>query len=425
VSFEFKLPDLGEGVAEGEIVSWKVTLGDHVEEDQPLVEVMTDKATVEIPAPKTGKIEKILAEPGAVVPVGEVLVVIDDAASEDAAVAPAEEEATPTATPEPAPAPPVAEEKAPPAPAAGPTTAAAGQKVLATPSTRKLARELGVDIANITGTGPRGRITQEDVRASGTTVKAPVTAPADVATATPLATGAPSASDERIPYRGLRKAIGDQMVKSAYTAPHFTLVEEVDMTEIARLRQQFKPEAERMGFKLTYLPFVVKALATALQRHPILNSTLDEEAGEVVLSADAHVGFALDTERGLMVPVIRDARRRNIYEIAAELQRLSEAGRSGSITREELSGSTITISSAGSIGGLFATPIINHPEVAILGVYRIEDRPVVMDGEIVVRKMMYLSVTLDHRVVDGGEAARFLNTMKSMLGDPSLMVMGA
>jgi len=260
---------------------------------------------------------------------------------------------------------------------------------------------------------------QEAPREAETAEEAPAPRPK----AAPHAGGARGAVAETVPYRGIRKKIGDQMVRSAFTAPHFTLVEEVDMTEIDRLRENARPEAEKRGTKLTYLPFVVKALVAALKKHPTLNSTLDEEAGEQVIYSDVHVGFALDTERGLLVPVIRDAHRKNVYEIAGDLGRLSEAGREGSIAREDLVGSTITVTSAGSIGGLFATPIINHPEVAIVGVYRIEDRPVVKDGAVVVRKMMYLSITLDHRVVDGGEAARFMNTMKRYLGDPTTLVL--
>jgi pyruvate dehydrogenase E2 component (dihydrolipoyllysine-residue acetyltransferase) len=428
VALEFNLPDLGEGVAEGEIVEWKVAVGDTVTEDQPLVEVMTDKATVEIPSPQAGVIEKIAAEPGAVVPVGDLLVVIGGGSGSAAApaeeAAPAKEaeaveEAAPAAS---EPAPEAAPKAAPPAaPKAAP--AAASGSVLAAPATRKLARELGVELGSTAGTGPRGRVTKDDVRLASSGGAAPV---AGAAARTPEAVQRPSAGEETvIPYRGLRKKIGDQMVRSAFTAPHFTLVEEVDMTALYDLRKAMKPQAEARGVKITYLPFIMKALCAAVKQHPGLNGILDEAAGEVVTYRDVNIGFALDTDKGLMVPVINDANRKNVYELSEDLSRLAEAGRTGSITREELNGSTITITSAGSIGGLFATPVINHPEVAILGVYRMEDRPVVIEGEIVVRKMMYLSITLDHRVLDGGEAARFMNTMKRLLGDPRSMLMEA
>ncbi len=426
MSFEFKLPDLGEGVAEGEIVEWKVQVGDQVEEDQPLVEVMTDKATVEIPSPSSGIVEKILAEPGAVVPVGEVLVVIG---GEGTAASPAALAEGAAKSESPAPAPSAAVEAKPvptptPAPAPAPTPAKAEEKVLATPATRKLARDLGIDINQVTGTGPRGRVTKDDVRLfqapAAKTAEPPSPQTAVGASAAPVV---PSGAVEHIPYRGIRKKIGDQMVKSAFGAPHFTLVEEVDMTAINELRKGVKEEAAQRGVKVTFLPFIMKALVAALKQHPTLNGRLDEEQGEILQFSDVHIGFALDTDRGLMVPVITHAHRRNVFELAGELQRLSAAGRDGSITREELNGSTITITSAGSIGGLFATPIINYPELAILGVYRIEDRPVVIDGEIRVRKMMYLSITLDHRIIDGAEAARFMNTMKRLLGDPTRLLL--
>ncbi len=418
MSFEFKLPDLGEGVAEGEIVEWKVQVGDQVEEDQPLVEVMTDKATVEIPSPSSGVVEKILAEPGAVVPVGEVLVVIGGEGAAAAAPAPADK----APVPDPAPAPASVPEPQPATPAA---PAKAQDKVLATPATRKLARDLGVDINLVTGTGPRGRVTKDDVRLFQTPSPS-ATSAATSAEAAPVASAAPlgeAGTVEHIPYRGIRKKIGDQMVKSAFGAPHFTLVEEVDMTAINTLRKSVKEEAAQRDVKVTFLPFIMKALIAALKQHPTLNGWFDEENGEILQFSDVHIGVALDTDRGLLVPVITNAHRRNVFELAGELQRLSAAGRDGSITREELNGSTITITSAGSIGGLFATPIINHPELAILGVYRIEDRPVVIDGEIRVRKMMYLSITLDHRIIDGAEAARFMNTMKRLLGDPTRLLL--
>ncbi|HYC78226.1 MAG TPA: dihydrolipoamide acetyltransferase family protein, partial [Planctomycetota bacterium] len=241
--------------------------------------------------------------------------------------------------------------------------------------------------------------------------------------AAPAPTG-PSGGEERVPYRGIRKAIGDQMTRSLYTAPHFTLVDEVDFTEIDALRKASKGEAEQAGVKLTYLPFVMKALTQVVRKFPQLNATLDEKAGEFVMKRDVHVGFSLDTDRGLMVPVVKHADRRGVLSIGKELTRLIDLGRAGRIGRDDLVGSTITITSAGNIGGLFATPIINFPEVAILGLYQIGDRPVVRDGEIVIRKMGYLSITLDHRVLDGGTAARVMVEMKRLLGTPALLILG-
>ena len=426
MSFEFKLPDLGEGVAEGEIIDWKVAVGDQVVEDQPLVEVMTDKATVEIPCPKAGTIEAISHEAGAIVPVGEVIIVISGKGPKTAAAKPVDVpvKAAPTPTAEAG--------STPTSTAVAKAPAATASSVLATPATRKLARELEIDLGLITGTGTRGRVTKQDVRAFA---DGNSPAPAQSLSAAPVApSAAPNApimpsrqmapgEVKEVPYRGIRKKIGDAMVTSAFNAPHFTLVEEVDMTRVAELRAGAKATASAQGIKLTYLPFIIKALAAALRHHPTLNSTLDETAGVQRISSDVHCGFALDSERGLMVPVIRNAHALSAFEIAAELQRLGEAGRAGSITRDDLIGSTISVTSAGSIGGLLATPILNHPEAAILGIYRIEDRPIVVDGEIAVRKMMYFSITLDHRIVDGAEAARFMNTMKRLLGDPAQMML--
>lgn len=420
MAFEFKLPDLGEGVAEGEIVEWKVAEGDTVTEDQPLVEVMTDKATVEIPSPRAGTIESIPHEPGAIVPVGEVIIVISGG-GEAPAASPATE-----APAKAAPAP-VAETSAPVA--ATPAAATEGNdKVLATPATRKLARELGVDLGHVAGTGPRGRITKEDVRgrvsgqSSSTTAAAPAKSAPVAAPVTPI-TSSGGGGETRTAYRGIRRKIGDAMIGSAFTKPHFTLVEEIDMTEVYDLRKSSKAAAEAQGVKLTFLPFIMKSLVAALKQHPTINGIFDEANSEIINYEDVHIGFALDTEGGLLVPVITNANRRSIFGMAGELGRLSAAGREGSISREELNGSTITITSAGSIGGLFATPIINYPELGILGVYKIEDRPVVRDGEIVVRKMTYMSITLDHRIVDGGEAARFMNTMRRLLESPTTLLL--
>lgn len=294
-----------------------------------------------------------------------------------------------------------------------------------------------MELASVPGSGPHGRVTKEDVQsraggqppappaAASAPAPAPASAPAPAPAAPPRAAPAPSPAggEERIPYRGIRKATGDQMVRSAFTAPHFTYVDEVDMTALWAARKEGAKIAEEQGIKLTFLPFIVKALCAAIRRHPTANATLDEEKGEIVVKRDVHVGIATDTDRGLMVPVIRNADRKSALEIAADLQRLAEAARTGTAKREELIGSTITITSAGSIGGLFATPIINHPEVAILGVYQIKDKPVIRDGAIVPGKIGYLSLTLDHRVVDGATAAHFVNHMKRLLENPVLLAL--
>jgi pyruvate dehydrogenase E2 component (dihydrolipoamide acetyltransferase) len=464
MTFNFKLPDIGEGVAEGEITKWLVKEGDIVKEDQPMVEVMTDKATVEITSPKSGRIQKILYPEGSIAPVHQVIVVIEESGDTSSAGNPPAASAPPRAAPPPPPPKPAAPPPPPPpramaprAPAQEPAPIAAAahaepppraatpfaqagaatlvlapplhdgdsDRVLATPATRKLARDLGVDLGAVLGSGPRGRVLKVDVHAAASGAAPQTGAPAAprVAQPAPLPVAA-LAGDERIPYRGLRRMIGDQMVRSAFTVPHFTLVDEIDFTEVDAIRKAAKDDAAAAGTKLTYLPFVMKALCAAIRKYPTINAALDEEKSELVVKRDIHVGFALDTDRGLMVPVVKNAGLRGLLSIASEIARLSDLGRAAKASREDLTGSTITITSAGSIGGVFATPIINFPEVAILGVYQINDRPVVRDGQIVIRQMGFLSITLDHRVVDGATAARVLNEIKRLLGTPGLLLLG-
>ena len=415
MAFEFKLPDIGEGVVEGEIVNWLISEGDSIAEDQPMVEVMTDKATVEIPSPRAGTVVATNGKVGETVAVGAVLVVIDTGDSNGAVAAPAEEAAAPAPEPEPAPAPappppPTSAPEPTPPPAAEPALPVASGKVLAAPATRKLARELGVDIGTISGSGPNGRVTREDVeRATG--------APAPGPTRTAVE------AEERVPFVGLRKLIAQKMIESTHTAAHFTYVDEVDMSELVRLRNSLKSVAEERGVKLTYLAFIAKALVRALPAFPHMNSTLDEENSELVVKGHYHLGMAVDTPKGLYVPVIRHAEAKTLLTIAEEMRDLAEKCRTGKATREELSGSTFTITSVGNVGGMFATPIINHPEVAILGINRIHDRPIVRDGEIVAAKMMYLALSFDHRVIDGAVGAAFCNELKRYLENPGELML--
>ncbi len=423
--FEFKLPDIGEGIHEGEIVKWLVKEGDFVREDQPMVEVMTDKATVEIPAPRAGKILKLHAQEGEVVKVGAVLVTIEEVG--EAKPEPKREPVT-VAAPQPKPEPePVATAAATAVTAPPPPTAAPAQRVLATPATRKLARELGVDISQIQGTGPGGRVTDEDVRRFAAARTAPQPTPPPPPAPKPTAPAfAPSAvitdrREERIPLRGIRKRIAEHMRQSKSTAAHFTYVDEVDMTELIQLREQMKPLAEQKGVKLTYLPFIVKASVAALKEMPMLNASLDEATGEIVIKKYYNIGIATATENGLIVPVIKDADRKSILEIAAEIERLAKAAREGKIALQDLQGGTFTITSLGALGGLFATPIINYPEVAILGIHEIKKRPVVRDDQIVIRDIMYVSLSFDHRLIDGDVGARFCKKIISYLENPKLL----
>lgn len=382
--YEFKFPDIGEGVVEGEIVRWLVKEGEGVQNDQPLVEIMTDKATVEIPSPRSGKIVGRFGEEGEVVAVGSTLVVIE------------------TETAEPA-----VEKKEPPAEilaSTRPTSRA--QKapslaVLATPAIRKLAQELGVDLEETQGTGPGGRITKEDVERA--------TAPAS-----------PSRV-ETIPYRGLRKKIGEHMVASKTRAPHYTYVEEADFTELVRVRQQMLASSPGQEVRITYLPFIMKAVVEGLQKHPLLNSTLDEEKGVIQVKKYYNLGIATATPEGLIVPVVRDTDQKSVAELAREVAELSAAAHDGKIKLEDLRDGTFTITSLGPLGGILATPIINYPEVAILSVHKISPRPVVRAGEIVVRDMVYLSLSLDHRVVDGVIGAEFLRDVIAILESPGAL----
>jgi len=418
---DFKLPDIGEGIAEGEIVKWKVSEGDAVREDQPLVEVMTDKATVEIPSPRKGVIRRIVALEGKVVPVGSVIVVIDEsglpansvgASSAAAGAAPAVHAVAAVGSHAP-----VASHDSAVAMAERPVVASG--KVLATPATRKLARDLGVDIGQVTGSGPRGRVMKDDVRSFAGGKKAP-SAPA----AASMPSHAPAAGrEERIPVRGLRRRIAQHLVHSKHTAPHFTYVEECDMTEMVELRVKAKDIADKRGVKLTYLPFIMKALVIGLKEFPLLNASMDDERQEVVLKRYYNLGVATAAPEGLVVPVVKDCDKRSILDLAREVDRVSEDARQGKSKLEDLQGGTFSITSLGALGGILATPIINHPEVAILGVHKIAKRPVVRDDQIVIRHIMYLSISLDHRVVDGVVGAQFLQRVVRFLEDPKLLLL--
>jgi pyruvate dehydrogenase E2 component (dihydrolipoamide acetyltransferase) len=422
--YEFRLPDIGEGVVEGEVVRWLVKEGDLLREDQPMVEVMTDKATVEIPAPRAGRVIRRLYAEGQSCPVGKVLIELEtDAAGEDAPAAKAAAE--PSAA----------------APARGDASAAAaassGAGVLATPATRKLARDAGVDIRSVTGTGPAGRVINDDIQAAtaikmatlGGSPNPPARGPAGRSPSGAHAIDGGSgrvgeAGDVRVPFRGLRKKIAENMVRSKHTAAHFTYVEEVDCTELVllRARENQRLAAQGMGIKLSFLPFIVKATAGALEKFPQLNATLDEAAGEIVQRKRIHLGLATATEAGLMVPVVRDASGRSVVELAQEIDRLAAVTRSGKAAREDLSGSTFTITSLGALGGVMAAPIINFPEVAILGVHKISRRPAVVGDKIEIRELMNLSISVDHRVVDGYEAAQFVAEIKARLESPAGLI---
>jgi len=430
---EFKLPDIGEGVAEGEIVNWLVQEGDAVAENQEMVEVMTDKATVTIGAPKAGKVAERRFKVGDTVPVGGILIVLD-----------LDGEGAPAAAPAAAPAP--AAKPAPAAPASPPPVATAvgdirehlpgmgapaaaprpsdyfTEKPHAAPATRKLARELGVDLREVAPSGSSGRVTREDVERHATGGPRPAAAAAPAPAAAPAAPPKPSAGDERIPVRGLRKRIFENMARSKHTAAHFHYIEECDVGRLIELRDRARPHAEKAGVKLTFLPFIVKATVAALKLHPRLNSVIDEQAMEHVLRKTYDIGIAMATEGGLMVPVVRGADRLSILEIAREIDRLAVAARDGKSQREDLGGSTFTVSSLGKLGGLMAPPIINYPEVGIMGVHAIKRKPVVRGNDIVVGDVMLLSFSFDHRIIDGDVGAVFAQEIVSFLENPDRLL---
>jgi pyruvate dehydrogenase E2 component (dihydrolipoamide acetyltransferase) len=505
---EFKLPDVGEGVAEGELLTWHVEPGDRVTEDQVVAEVETDKAVVDVPSPVDGTVRELRAEPGDIVPVGDVLLTFDVDGEAPTGASEASDSADAGAAGD--------------GPASG--------HVFAPPSARRLARELDVDLATVDGSGPGGRVTEGDVRAAAegdgtdgrddesddglTSVVSAVDATAappeatdrDRTLATPatrrvaqelgvdldsvptgetrdgeayvteaavreyaeaqqraqaadaaaVAEGAKAAetavepadgslpvatgeAERREPYRGVRKTIGEAMERSKYTAPHVTHHDTVDVSDLVEARARLKPRAEEEGVKLTYLPFVMKAVVAALEDHPVLNTSLDEDNEEVVYRNYYHIGVATATDVGLMVPVVEDVDDKGLLEIAAEVTDLTARARDRSISRDELRGSTFTVTNFGAIGGEYATPIINYPETAILGLGAIEQRPTVVDSEtrsvsdgasdsaasaeVVARHTLPLSLSIDHRVIDGAEAATFVNTLKEYLADPTLLLL--
>src|SRR5688500_11958834 len=424
--YEFKLPDIGEGIAEAEIVAWHVKVGDRVEEDQQLADMMTDKATVEMETPVAGKVVELAGEVGDQIPIGSVLAVIEtdgvaagDESTKEVPIADGAE--TPTAAQEDAmptvdvqdkkpvraerkPEPEVEARSTPAAEQRPSTSLRTNEKALASPAVRARARDLGIDLAQVKTAGDRVRHSDLD--------------------AYPLynggaVSGRSSAQrpDETIKVVGLRRKIAENMAEAKRRIPHFTLVEEFDVTALEETRAMMNADRGDNP-KLTLLPFLITAMGKAIADWPMLNATFDDEAMALTRHGAMHLGMATQTDGGLMVPVIRDAQARSVWQLAAEILRLAEAARSGKASRDELSGSTITLSSLGPMGGITSTPVINRPEVAIIAVNKVEEKVVVVDGEIEIRKRMNLSLSCDHRVVDGWDAASFLQAMKALIENP-------
>ena len=425
--FEFKLPDIGEGVVEGEIVEWMVAVGDTVKEDDPILSVMTDKATVEIPAPCDGTVASIVGEAGDILPVGGVCIVFDVYGEGNASEAsePVAEKSAPVEEKVPveektAPAPPAPE--LPPvatAPAAAPVARAAGTKALASPAVRQRARAANIDLQLVAGSGPAGRISHADLDrhiAGGAAAATPSMPMGGVAKVARNGT-------EDIKVIGLRRKIADGMMSSYSTIPHFSYFEEVDVTELEALRQHLNATRPEGAPKLTYLPFIMQALVKALAQRPECNALYDDDAGVVTRHQAINLGIATQTDRGLYVPVVKHVEAMDIWQSAAEMMRVTQATRDGKAGVDDLTGSTFTITSLGRLGGLGATPIINKPEVGILGVHNAKDRAVVHNGQVVVRRIMNLSSSWDHRVVDGHDGASLVQLVKSYLEHPATIFM--
>ncbi|MBK9294269.1 MAG: 2-oxo acid dehydrogenase subunit E2 [Oligoflexia bacterium] len=431
MAIEFKLPEMGEGVTEGELVKWLVKEGDSFTQDQPLVEMMTDKATVEIPASNAGKVVKLIAKEGDMVKVGQTLLSMEAGVGAVVKPAPGAHASPPPASP----SRPAVVQTASAAPVESIFPPPAGAHVLATPSTRRYAREAGVDINNLTGSGPAGRVTREDVvkASSGpmgaVSMGAPTMArsammPARTPTkALPTATVMGSNTEERKPLKGIRKKIAENLVRSKQTIPHFTHVDEVDATELVAWRAQMKEKAAEYGIKLTYLPFIMKAVSATCREFAMFNTALDDEKNEIVRKHYFNIGFAADTPEGLLVPNVKNVESKNILQIAKDISELAEKARQGKLAPDDMKNGTITITNIGSIGGLYATPIINPPETAILGVYEIVKKPVVINDEVQIRSMMNITATCDHRVIDGADAARFLKKLKQRLASPQSLLL--
>lgn len=417
MAYEFKLPDIGEGIHEGEILKWFIKEGDEVKEDDVLCEVQNDKAVVEIPSPVEGKVLEIKVQEGEVAVVGDTLITFDAEGYETESSTEEKDEKgeQPVAAQS-------VEEKTPE------STKTEKKRVIAMPSVRKYAREKNVNIQEVVGTGKNGRVLKEDIDRflQGETVQEETVAQQEVAEdkeTVAIPQGTYPETREKI--RGIRRVIAEAMVESKTKAPHVTLMDEVDVTELVAHRARFKEIAAEQGIKLTYLPYVVKALVSASKKFPIINAAVDDETEEIVYKHYYNVGIAADTDNGLVVPVIKDADRKSIFEISKEINELAEKARNGKLTAEEMKGASNTITNIGSVGGQWFTPVLNYPEAAILGIGRIQEKPIVRNGEIVIAPVLALSLTFDHRIVDGADGQQALNQIKRLLNDPQLIMMEA
>ena len=429
MKFEFRFPDIGEGIREGTLMKWLVHEGEFIEEGQSVAEVETDKVTTEIPSPRTGKVLELKFEEGDTIEVEQVFIVIDiEGGSEKSEEPPVVEkqvveEETAGVVGEV-----IASSEVIPASTEGAISStkesAEKKKVLATPVARQMAKELGVDITQIEGSGPMGRVMKDDIlKAKEENTTKPVVQVEPPKTGQEKILYDSSENIERIPLTRIRKTIAAQMAKSRFTIPHTTAMDEVDVTRLVEFRSKYKDKFKSEDVNLTYLPFIIKAVIRVLKEYPEFNSSYDEENQELILKHFYHIGIATDTARGLMVPILRDADKKSIAEIAREIEELSNRAKENKAELHELKGSSFSVTNYGSIGGLFGIPIINYPESAILGIGKIVKKPVVKDNEIVIAHVLPLSLSYDHRIIDGASGARFLNLLSELLSDPEILLM--
>jgi pyruvate dehydrogenase E2 component (dihydrolipoamide acetyltransferase) len=424
-----KLPELGEGVTEGELIKWLVKPGDSVKPDQPIAEVMTDKATVEVPSPVAGVVKELKFKAGDVIKVENVMIILEGGGGATTSAPAAPQTAAKPAAPA------AAATKSAPVAASREMPAnahmnfhppVADSKVLATPATRRLAREMGIDINVMTGSGLAGRVTREDVM-SGKDMSSGAGAVSARGSSGPSAPPKPAyignpGGEERVPLIGIRRKIAENLQKSKAIIPHFTLMDEANVTDLVALRESLKDFAEKNGTKITYLPIVMKALIATMREFPMFNASIDDAASEIVYKKYFNIGFAADTPNGLVVPVIKNADSKSIVDLSKEILDLSKRARDGKLKPDEMKGACITITNIGSIGGTYATPVINHPEVAILGMYKIDEKPVIRNGQLAAIKVMNFTVTADHRLIDGAVAARFLKAFLERIQSPGRMM---
>nr|WP_249365348.1 dihydrolipoamide acetyltransferase family protein [Cytobacillus citreus] len=427
------MPDIGEGIHEGEIVKWFVKPGDKVQEDDVLCEVQNDKAVVEIPSPVAGTVKEVLVGEGTVATVGQVLITFDAPGYENLKFKGDEHEEQQESQTQ---APASKEEPSNDSAAKTQTNVNHDRRIIAMPSVRKYARDKGIDIRQILGSGNNGRILKTDIDAfinggtqiqTETAIEKEVAAPQETTAATAAVKAVPQGQypETREKMSGIRKAIAKAMVNSKHTAPHVTLMDEIDVTKLVAHRKKFKEIAASKGIKLTFLPYVVKALTSALREFPVLNTSIDDATSEIIQKHYYNIGIAADTDKGLLVPVIKDADRKSTFAISNEINELATKAREGKLAPDEMKGASCTITNIGSAGGQWFTPVINHPEVAILGIGRIAEKPIVRDGEIIAAPVLALSLSFDHRIIDGATAQNALNHIKRLLNDPELLLMEA